>query len=55
MFDVDSAVVVTQRFHMARALWDARRAGLKVTGYAADKRDYGRVMPGCGSARPRRA
>jgi SanA protein len=45
VFDVDSAVVVTQRFHMARALWDARRAGLKVTGYAADKRDYGRVMP----------
>jgi len=45
VFDVDSAVVVTQRFHMARALWDARRAGLKVSGYAADKRDYGRVMP----------
>ena len=51
VFDVDSAVVVTQRFHMARALWDARRAGLKVTGYAADKRDYGRVMPQ--AARPR--
>ncbi|MBE2314770.1 YdcF family protein [Solirubrobacter sp. CPCC 204708] len=45
VFDVESAVVVTQRFHMARALWDARRAGLRVTGYAADKRDYGRVMP----------
>ena len=30
---------------MARALYDARRAGLKATGYAADKRDYGRVMP----------
>ena len=30
---------------MARALYDARRAGLKVTGYAADRRDYGRVMP----------
>ena len=39
-----SAVVVTQRFHMARALYDARRAGLEVTGYAADRRDYGRVM-----------
>src|SRR4051794_39497508 len=24
IFDVRSAVVVTQRFHMARALWDAR-------------------------------
>jgi SanA protein len=44
VFDVKSAVVVTQRFHMARALYDARRAGLKVTGYAADRRDYGRVM-----------
>jgi SanA protein len=44
VFDVTSAVVVTQRFHMARALYDARRAGLHVTGYAADRRDYGRVM-----------
>jgi len=44
VFDVDSAVVVTQRFHMARALYVARRAGLEVTGYAADRRDYGRVM-----------
>jgi len=44
VFDVSTAVVVTQRFHMARALYDARRAGLKVTGFAADRRDYGRVM-----------
>jgi SanA protein len=44
VFDVSSAVVVTQRFHMARALYDARRAGLKATGYAADRRSYGRVM-----------
>src|SRR4051794_22890267 len=44
VFDVSSAVVVTQKFHMARALYDARRAGLHVTGYAADRRDYGRVM-----------
>src|SRR3954464_3413541 len=28
IFDVRSAVVVTQNFHMARALYDARRAGL---------------------------
>ena len=45
VFDVRSVVVVTQRFHMARALYDARKAGLDATGYAADKRDYGRVMP----------
>jgi SanA protein len=44
VFDVSSAVVVTQRFHMARALYDARHAGLEVTGFAADRRDYGRVM-----------
>ena len=49
------AVVVTQRFHMARALYDARRAGLKVTGFAADRRDYGRVMRAAAGPRGRRA
>src|ERR1700748_2937542 len=44
VFDVRSAVVVTQGFHMARALLDARRAGLHVTGFVADRRDYGKVM-----------
>jgi SanA protein len=46
VFAVDTAIVVTQRFHMARALYDARRAGLKVTGYEADrdKHGSGRVM-----------
>jgi SanA protein len=44
VFDVDSVIVVTQRFHMARALYDARHAGLEATGYVADKRRYGRVM-----------
>jgi SanA protein len=44
VFDVSSAVVVTQRFHMARALYDARHAGLHVTGFAADRRDYGPIM-----------
>jgi len=44
VFDVDSAVVVTQGFHMARALYDARRAGLQVTGFSADRRDYGGAM-----------
>src|ERR1700754_4618493 len=44
VFDVRSAVVVTQKFHMARALYDARRAGLQATGYIADKHRYGRVM-----------
>jgi SanA protein len=44
VFDVQSAVVVTQQFHMARALYDARRAGLRVTGYTADRRQYGKIM-----------
>jgi SanA protein len=44
VFDVQSAVVVTQGFHMARALFDARRAGLKATGFTADLRDYGPVL-----------
>jgi SanA protein len=45
VFDVDSAVVVTQGFHMARALYEARHAGLQASGFLADRRDYGRVMP----------
>ena len=45
VFDVDSAVVVTQCFHMARALYEARHAGLEATGFLADRRNYGRVMP----------
>jgi SanA protein len=44
VFDVSSAVVVTQGFHMARALYDARRAGLHATGFIADRRQYGKIM-----------
>ena len=44
VFDARSVVVVTQRFHMARALFAANRAGLDATGYPADRRSYGRVM-----------
>jgi len=45
VFDARSVVVVTQGFHMARALYEARHAGLDATGFLADRRNYGRVMP----------
>ena len=41
VFDVRSAIVVTQGFHMARALWLGKRAGLEVHGVAADRSGYG--------------
>jgi SanA protein len=44
VFGVNSAIVLTQDFHMARALYAARRAGLHATGYSADRRRYGAVM-----------
>jgi SanA protein len=42
VFGVRSAVVVTQGFHMDRALYLAREAGLHATGLTADLRPYGR-------------
>src|SRR4051812_49565636 len=42
--DVQSAVGVPQQFHIGRALYGARRAGLQVTGYAAARRGYGKIM-----------
>ena len=41
VFQVRSAIVVTQGFHMARALWLGKRAGLEVNGLAADRSGYG--------------
>jgi SanA protein len=41
VFNVHSAVIVTQGFHLPRALWLARRAGLEAHGLAADGH-YGR-------------
>jgi len=40
VFQVQSAVLVTQRFHLPRALWLARRCGLEASGYEADQRRY---------------
>ena len=40
MFKVESAVLVTQKFHLFRALFIARSQGLAAVGVPADKRIY---------------
>jgi SanA protein len=40
IFQVDSAVVVTQEFHLPRAIYLGRAAGLDITGVVADKKTY---------------
>jgi SanA protein len=41
VFDATSAIVVTQGFHMTRALYLAKHAGLKATGVTSDIQPYG--------------
>jgi SanA protein len=41
IFDVHDAVVVTQGFHMPRALYLAEEAGMHVTGLLADQHKWG--------------
>ncbi len=40
VFGVRTALVVTQRFHLARAVYIARDAGIRATGVPSDKRAY---------------
>jgi SanA protein len=40
VFQVDGAVVVTQAFHLARAVYLARAQGIDAVGVAADRRRY---------------
>lgn len=40
MFGVERAVVVTQAFHLPRAVWLARTMGIDAAGESADKRPY---------------
>jgi SanA protein len=49
VFGASSVIVVTQRFHLPRAVYLADQAGLEATGYVADRRSYGR--PGDRAAR----
>jgi SanA protein len=39
-FGVESAVLVTQRFHLSRALFTCEKLGVNVVGLAADLRPY---------------
>ncbi len=41
IFEVDDAVVITQGFHMARALYLADAAGIEATGLTSDLHPYG--------------
>lgn len=41
IFDVKSAAVVTQSYHMYRALYGCDKMGMKVIGICADQRRYG--------------
>ncbi len=40
IFGVKSLVVVTQKFHLPRAVYIGRSLGMEVYGYEADKREY---------------
>lgn len=40
VFEVESAVVCTQRFHLARSIYLARAAGIDAVGLVADRRVY---------------
>ena len=42
IFDLSQVVVVTQRFHLARAVYTCRALGLEVVGVPADRRAYRR-------------
>ncbi len=43
VFQVESAVVCTQRFHQHRSVYLGRRAGLELVGMVADRRQYARA------------
>lgn len=40
VFLVDSMIVVTQKYHLTRALYLSRRCSIEVQGYSSDKRNY---------------
>ncbi|MEZ7495318.1 ElyC/SanA/YdcF family protein [Leeuwenhoekiella aequorea] len=40
IFEIDNAIVVSQRFHLPRAIYIARQMGLNYYGYNGDRRAY---------------
>ena len=44
VFEVKSAIVVTQKYHLYRSVYNARRLGIDAYGVAADKRVYGKPV-----------
>ncbi|MDO8584099.1 MAG: ElyC/SanA/YdcF family protein [bacterium] len=44
LFGIDEAVIVTQRFHLGRALYLCEHFGMKTQGVSADLRPYVRVL-----------
>lgn len=43
IFGVENAILVTQRFHLPRALYLCKNIGIQSTGYASDLRNYTRT------------
>lgn len=44
IFQVKKVIIVTQEYHLARAVFIAKELGLQTCGVAADLHDYGEVM-----------
>ncbi|MBX9938713.1 MAG: YdcF family protein [Candidatus Obscuribacterales bacterium] len=43
VFDLNSLILVSQRFHLPRALYIARNLGLNAIGFCADRSSYGNI------------
>ena len=44
IFQVKKVIIVTQEYHLMRAVFIARELGIEAYGVASDKHDYGQVM-----------
>lgn len=44
IFKVDSAILISQQYHLGRAVFTGRNMGLTVFGYAADNGSYGNYL-----------